>query len=170
MKRFIPRPHSIAALVACWAAVLLVETMAVAHETGTARTRGQTVYLPIYSTIAHWTPRTMNLTVTLSVRNVDAKNRITLHSIDYFDTNGVKKKSLLEEPKKLPPFGSAQFIIGRDEFQGDVGANAVVSWRSNSDVAPPLIESIMIGSDGAQAYSFSSRGALIEKAPAQKHN
>ena len=146
-------------LVAAWLLILASPSVN-AHD---AKSTGQTVYLPIYSTIAHWSPRTMDLTITLSVRNVDPKLPVTLNSVDYFDTDGRKKKSMLAEPKLLPPYGSTQFIIKRDEFRGDVGANAIVSWQSNSPTMPPLVEAIMIGSDGSQAYSFASRGIVIEQ-------
>ena len=53
--------------------------------------------------------------------------------------------------------------VKREEFRGDVGANAIVSWQSEAPALPPLVEAIMIGSDGAQAYSFASRGIVVEQ-------
>ena len=130
-----------------------------AHE---VKSRGETVYVPIYSTIAHWTPRTMDLSVTLSIRNIDPKKTLKLMTVDYFDTPGKRQRALLEMPKLLGPYQSTQFIIKREDFPGDIGANAIVSWVSQSPLNRPLIEAIMIGSDGAQAYSFSSRGVVVE--------
>jgi hypothetical protein len=147
------------AFIAACALVQLMAMQSFAHE---VKSRGQTVYLPIYSTIAHWSPRNMDLTVTLSIRNVDPEHPITLKLIDYIDTAGRKKKSLLAKPKLIAPYGSTQLIIPREDFPGDVGANAIVTWEAAAPLTPPLIESIMIGSDGTQAYSFSSRGVVIE--------
>lgn len=143
-----------------WLALLLAVASACAHD---VRSTGQKVYLPIYSTIAHWSPRTMDLTITLSVRNIDPNRPITLKSVNYFDTEGRKKRTMLDKPKLLPAFGSTQLVIKREEFRGDVGANAIVAWQSEAPALPPLVEAVMIGSDGAQAYSFASRGIVVDQ-------
>ena len=104
----------------------------------------------------------MDLTITLSIRNLDRTNPITLKSLDYFDNDGNKKKPLLKEPKVLGPYGSANFLIRREEFRGDVGANAILTWESQAPVTPPLAESIMVGLAGTQAWSFVSRGVVTD--------
>jgi hypothetical protein len=130
-----------------------------AHE---AKSTSQKIYLPVYSAIAHISKQNIDLTVTLSFRNLDEAASITVNSANYFNTSGKKIKDLLGQSSTLAPFGSTQIVIRQDEFRGDVGANIVIEWSSNLPVTPPLIEAIMVGSRGTQAFSFTSRGVVID--------
>ena len=146
-------------LAAAWLLSHVALPAANAHD---AKSRGQTIYLPIYSAIQHSWPRELDLTVTLSLRNLDPKQTVTIRAVDYFDTGGEKKKSLIEGRISLAPYAATQLVIKRQDFRGDIGANAIVQWEAQSSVLPLLAEAIMIGSDGVQGFSFSSRGVVIE--------
>ena len=130
---------------------------------GDEKSKGQKIYLPVYSSIAHLSRNELNLTVTLSMRNLDGSAPITLIAATYFDSDGGKVKDLLGSEHTLAPFGSTEAIIERDDFRGDVGANLVVEWSSSTPVTPPLIEAVMVGFRGTQAFAFTSRGIVLEE-------
>jgi hypothetical protein len=129
-----------------------------------ARFRGQTVYVPAYSHIYHGNREApFYLTVTLSVRNTDPANSITLVSVEYFDTGGKLLKSFLKAEEKLNPMGSVEYVVGESDVSGGAGANFVVRWKSDSKVTAPIIETVMISTATQQGISFTSRGQAIEE-------
>ncbi len=127
-----------------------------------ARSTGQKVYVPVYSAIGFVSQQTFDVAVTLSFRNLDAATPITITSSAYYDTAGKQIADLLEGPRTLAPFGSTQILIKQADFSGDVGANVVVEWSAEKPVAPPLLEAVMVGSRGTQAFAFTSRGIVLE--------
>jgi hypothetical protein len=129
-----------------------------AHE---PKSKGQSVYVPVYSAIGFISSLSFDLAVTLSFRNVDGTAPITVNSAIYFDTSRKKKKDLLDGSRTLAPFGSIEILIKQQDFRGDIGGNIVVKWNSTSPVSPPLIEAIMVGARGSQAFSFKSRGIVL---------
>ncbi|HNW27112.1 MAG TPA: DUF3124 domain-containing protein [Spirochaetota bacterium] len=126
--------------------------------------RGQTIYVPVYSSIYHGDKnRKWELAVTLSIRNTNINNSILINLIDYYDSDGKKIKILIKQPQKLKPLESRQIIINESDLSGGIGANFIVTWSSDKQVNPPLIESIMIGTRGQQGISFSARGVVIQE-------
>ncbi len=85
-------------------------------------------YVPIYSEIYFFNrTRTLQLAATLSVRNTDPENPITIISVRYYDSDGNLVKNHLESPLRLDPLASTEFIV--DEVRG----SPVVSRRGLSD-------------------------------------
>ncbi|QTA81656.1 DUF3124 [Desulfonema limicola] len=124
--------------------------------------KGQTVYVPVYSHIyAGSRELPILLTVTLSIRNTDAQKTITIISADYYGTNGELIKKYSDKAFILKPFESTRYIIPQKDKAGGSGASFLVRWKSDESVNPPLIESIMIGAEGQQGISFTSRGQVI---------
>ncbi|MGA7879162.1 MAG: DUF3124 domain-containing protein [Desulfoferrobacter sp.] len=124
--------------------------------------KGQTLYVPAYSHIyAGNRELPMLLTVTLSIRNVDPKQSITITSVDYYGTKGEILKKYLDQAVILGPLEAIRYIIPRKDKSGGSGASFLVEWKSEKSVNPPLIESIMIGAEGQQGISFTSRGQVI---------
>jgi len=105
--------------------------------------------------------RTFLLTVTLSIRNIDPKNSITIKNIEYYETQGKLLKKYLDKPIILSPLESVRYIVPETEKVGGSGANFIVQWESNKWVNPLIIESIMIGAKSGQGISFASRGKVI---------
>src|SRR5882672_8493027 len=55
---------------------------------------GQTLYVPVYSEIPHGDrDRTLELTATLSIRNMDRKVAVTIQHVDYYDAQGKHVRS-----------------------------------------------------------------------------
>lgn len=123
---------------------------------------GQTIYVPAYSHIYSGDrERPFLLTVTLSIRNVDPKHQIKLMVVDYYETQGMLLKKHLDKPVTLNPLESIRYIVPQRDKSGGSGANFIVEWNSERLVNPPIVESIMIGTQYQQGVSFTSRGQIL---------
>jgi ABC-type Fe3+-hydroxamate transport system substrate-binding protein len=124
--------------------------------------KGQTLYVPAYSHIyAGNRELEILVTVTLSIRNTDPKHGITITTADYYGTKGEFIKKHLDRAVVLGPFESTRYVIPQKDKSGGSGANFLVEWKSEKAVNPPIVESIMIGAEGQQGISFTSRGQVI---------
>lgn len=140
---------------------LFCAAQAVAGDTPALR-KGQTLYVPAYSHIYHGNrERPFLLTVTLSIRNVDPKHPIRITVVDYYATQGIHLKHLLDAPKVLKPLESLRYIIPENDKSGGSGANFIVAWQSDSPINPPIVETVMIGTQTQQGVSFTSRAVEI---------
>lgn len=126
-----------------------------------ARSKGSSIYVPVYSSIRYFNDKQIDLSVKISIRNTDPEIPITILSADYFDNHGVSVRRFVEAPVVLPGFGTHELFIKQTELRGDTGANLAVKWSSDRPAAPPLIESVMIGTMGVSNFAFTSRGVTI---------
>jgi hypothetical protein len=128
---------------------------------------GQTIYVPIYSHIyIRDKTRVIHLAATLSVRNTDAQNPILITSARYYDTNGALVKEYVNEPLRLAPMASTDFVVAEDDMSGGVGANFIVEWSAGIEVTVPVVEAVMISTASQQGISFVSQGRVIkDRAP-----
>jgi hypothetical protein len=123
---------------------------------------GQTIYVPAYSHIYSGNRESpFLLTVTLSIRNIDPHHHIKITLVDYFETQGKLLKRYLDTPLILKALESLRYIIPERDKSGGSGANFMVEWKSDKVVNPPIVESIMIGTQNQQGISFTSRGRVI---------
>ncbi|RCK78839.1 MAG: hypothetical protein OZSIB_0989 [Candidatus Ozemobacter sibiricus] len=129
----------------------------------TVRSTGQTVYVAVYSHI-YFGDRLAPflLTATVMVRNTDPHQSILVEAADYFDTDGRKVRTLLEQPTRLPPLASLRFVIPESDTAGGAGASVLVRWSAGRPANPPLIESVMVGTRNQQGVSFTSRGQVLD--------
>ncbi len=127
--------------------------------------RRRTVYVPAYSHI----PRNgksdvvSQLSILLSVRNVDPTAAVTLTHVDYFDTSGHRVRRYLDQPKVLRPLETAEFTVDTFDDKGGSGANFLVYWEGPSDAHPLLTETVMVGHLGAGHVAFASRGVELSR-------
>lgn len=129
-----------------------------------SRWLSQTVYVPLYSQVypdERYRDKPFNLTATLSIRNTDPKNTMSLHRVDYYDSQGKLLKTYVEKPVSLAPLASAQYIVQESESKGGFGAKFIVDWTAQKPISEPVVESIMIGTKLQQGISFLSRGKVI---------
>lgn len=123
---------------------------------------GQTIYVPAYSHIYSGNRETrFLLTVTLSIRNIDPHHPIKITLVDYYETQGKLLKKYINTPVIVKPLESLRYIIPENDKSGGSGANFMVAWTSDKPVNPPIVESIMIGTQNQQGVSFTSRGRVI---------
>jgi len=120
--------------------------------------KGQTVYVPVYSHIYGGPKSTpLQLTATLSIRNTDTVSPITIHSADYYDSEGKLLSKYVTEDLRLNSLASTRYIVKTYDKSGGSGANFIVKWSAREKVNAPIIEAVMIG----QRHSFVSRGQVI---------
>lgn len=125
---------------------------------------GQTIYVPAYSHIYIGNrERPFQLTVTLSIRNIDPKHTLKVTKVDYYESLGNLLKVFLDKSITLKPLESIRYVIPEKEKVGGSGANFMVQWESDKSINPPIVESIMIGATSGQGISFSSRGQVLYK-------
>ena len=141
---------------------LFVPAAQAAPEEGLSR--GQLVYVPVYSHVYYGDyERKILLTGILSLRNTDPSQAITLTKADYYNSDGKLIKSYLPQPTALKPMASTRLIIKESDTQGGSGANFLVEWQAETEVNEPIMEGVMIGAAGQQGISFTSRGKAIKK-------
>ncbi len=126
--------------------------------------KGQTVYVPIYSHIYSGVKgRPFDLAATLSIRNTNLNNTVTLLAVNYYDSAGKLVEDYLKNPIQLNALVSTRYIITEADRAGGSGANFIVVWSSEQKVNPPIIEAVMIGTHSGQGISFLSRGQVIKE-------
>lgn len=126
--------------------------------------KGQTLYVPVYSNIFS-APKKIpyNLATILSIRNTDMSNPINIVAVDYYDTKGKLVRKYYQQPITLAPLESTDIFIPEEDTTGGTGANFIVKWKSQKEVNVPIIESVMIGMKSGQGISFVSPGQEIKE-------
>ncbi len=122
----------------------------------------QLVYVPVYSHVYFQGGAPFSLETTLSIRNIDPDHPIFLSSVQYFDTSGELAKTYLDQPVRLAPLQTIEFLVERRDSSGGSGANFLVEWLGDH-INRPLVEAIMVGTAGNQALSFSRSGVEIAR-------
>ncbi len=121
-------------------------------------------YLPVYSEIFQQSDaKTYNLTITVSLRNVSLRDSIYLLTVDHYNSSGDIIKSYLENPVYVKPLETIDVVIEEMETEGGTGGNFIFDWAVVDERNPPLIESVMISTLGAQGISFTSRAVRVYK-------
>ncbi|WP_303850872.1 DUF3124 domain-containing protein [Seleniivibrio woodruffii] len=126
--------------------------------------KGAVVYVPVYSHIYTGDQeKPFLLAVTISIRNTDMKNRMTIMSADYYGSNGKLISRYIPKAVNLNPLSSVRFVVKESDTAGGSGASFIVRWKSSADVTDPVIESVMIGAKTQQGISFTSRGVVLSR-------
>lgn len=157
------KKHRYVSHLLCFLFLLAYPLSAVSGADRDLLSEGQTIYVPVYSHIYAGNKETpFLLTVTLSIRNIDPRHRITVTRADYYETQGHLLTRYVEKPTELSPLGTIRFVISENDKAGGSGANFIVEWEAETPVNPPIVESIMIGARSQQGISFTSRGVVIQ--------
>lgn len=126
--------------------------------------RGETVYVPIYSNVYSGPKaKPFLLAAMISIRNVDPKNDLTITRADYYDSNGRRVEGYLNAPVSLKPLASTYLYIKEHDTRGGPGASFLVNWRSDKWVNQPIIEGVMLGLSSGQGVSFICPGRILVK-------
>ena len=148
-----------------WAALLLL--LGTLHGGTRAEVKslyGQTLYIPVYSEIPYGDgDRTIELTATLSIRNVDRRVAVTVQHVDYYNAQGKLVRSYVQEPRVLPALAAVEFVIKASDRSGGTSASFIVVWESQTPCVPPVVEAVMISTASTQGISFSSQGRVVEE-------
>ncbi|MBV8187327.1 MAG: DUF3124 domain-containing protein [Alphaproteobacteria bacterium] len=129
-------------------------------------TQGQTVYVPVYSEVLYGNsdssgkPDRWSLSATLSIRNTDPANALTVRSIRYYDTDG----KLIREyaaGNKISPFGTLETFVEHKDKSGGSGANFLVVWDADKPINAPIIETVHTYFFGTRSVIFTSPGQAL---------
>lgn len=123
---------------------------------------GQTVYVPVYSHIYAQGGKPFLLEATLSIRNSDPNQAITISAVRYYDSRGRMIQNYLEKPIRLSPLATTEFLVGQQDIKGGSGANFIVEWISDTPVNEPVIEAVMVGLKTQAGISFVRSGVAVQ--------
>lgn len=121
---------------------------------------GQSLYLPIYSHLLYGNaniagkPSQYPLSALISLRNTDPRHGIRIVSARYYDTAGKPLREFLPKPAPLPPLGTMELFVERNDMSGGSGANFIVVWQADQPVNPPLVEALHADITGNRTLSF----------------
>ena len=166
MKHVSVQTSFLAALCSLVAAIsfFILSTPAWSAATEIRLSKGQTVYVPVYSNVFSG-PRKlpMLLATTLSIRNTDRAAAFKVTAIDYYDTAGKLIRHQLERPVMVAPLATYHVHLEENDKAGGFGANFIVRWQAEREINAPIIECVMIGATGGQGISFVSPGQEIRE-------
>jgi hypothetical protein len=130
------------------------------------RVKSQTVYIPSYANVISGPPIYMvvPLRANLVIHNTDPAQSITIACIDEYNTEGKKVSSYLTAPVSLNPLGAMRVVVKKSKKETEgLGANFIIQWHAEKKVAEPIIDCLIIGSLGAQGFSFITQGRVIKE-------
>ena len=135
-----------------------------AREQPLDATRGQTLYVPIYSSILVGEGAApTEMAATLAIRNTDIEHPIFITEVAYYDTAGKLIETYLDGIYGLGPMASAFILINVSDQRGGLGANFLVTWRAEAPGSDPVVEAIMVGASGTKGFSFTSQARVIDQ-------
>ena len=122
-----------------------------------------TSYLSIYSQIYSITEhRTHDLTVTVSIRNVNKTDTIYINKAEYFNTQGNLIRTYFNKPIFIAPMETVEIVIDERDQEGGTGANFLFDWTIQQTSNEPIFEAVMISTSGQQGLSFTTQGKKID--------
>ncbi|MCB0456900.1 MAG: DUF3124 domain-containing protein [Flavobacteriaceae bacterium] len=138
------------------------EKRAVKHSLNDSLTSGSS-YLSVYSEIYSETEHaTINLTATVSLRNINKKDTIFLEKAEYYNTHGQLIRSYFNKPIFIAPLETVEIVIDERDKEGGSGANFIFDWMIQRNTHEPFFECAMISTYGQQGLSFTTQGIRID--------
>lgn len=120
-------------------------------------------YLSVYSQIYSYTEHTsIDLTATVSMRNINSDAKVYLLKADYFDTAGNKIHSYVTNPVEITELETLEIVIAEFDKKGGTGANFIFDWAIEPNSSSPIFEAVMISTYGQQGLSFTTHGHQIK--------
>lgn len=117
------------------------------------------IYSEIYSESEH---RTINLTATISLRNINTTKALYIKKASYYDTKGNLIRTYFDYPIFLKPLETIEIIIDEKDTAGGSGANFVFDWAIENSLDEPIFEAVMISTSGQQGISFTTKGITLQ--------
>jgi Protein of unknown function (DUF3124) len=127
-----------------------------------AKSKGQLLYLPIYSHVWHGDADTKGVplkslvSVLVSIRNTDPAKSIRVVSAQYYDTAGKKLHDYIKGTQTIGPLGTHELYVPRSETAGGSGAKFVISWQADAPANPPLVEALHLNLPGGRSIAFTT--------------
>lgn len=145
----------------------------VSAEETPSLSKGQTLYLPIYSHVWHGNldkagvPLKSLVSALVSIRNTDSKRAIRVTSAHYYDTRGKLLAEYVSQPKTIGPMGTYEMYVERKESAGGSGANFLITWQADTPVNPPIVEALHADIQGHKTLSFITTARPLNMEDAQ---
>ncbi|MGB1210762.1 MAG: DUF3124 domain-containing protein [Lacinutrix venerupis] len=117
------------------------------------------VYSQIYSITEH---KKLDLTATISIRNINKRDTVFIKSANYYDTKGDLIRTYLTTPIFVKPMQTIEIVIDEKDQTGGAGANFVFDWLAPEKVNSPYFEGVMITTYGQQGLSLTTQGVEIK--------
>ncbi len=126
--------------------------------------KGQTLYVPCYTSFAGGSGHNYDVIATIFLHNADPNNPIQIVRMDFYNTAGKLVEKYLQQPLKLNALAAAHVKI-KNPLKGDegVGAHMIIQWQAENKVVEPLVEAWFVGSVGTRGYSFTSQSRVISE-------
>jgi hypothetical protein len=121
---------------------------------------GQTLYLPVYSHVYHGDVDSKGeaqqtlVSALVSIRNIDLTKSIRITSAVYYDTRGTKLREFLPKAVIIPPMGTHEIFVPRNDTAGGSGANFVIVWTADSPANPPVVEALHLNMPAGRSIAF----------------
>jgi hypothetical protein len=150
-------------IVSLWG-LMAGPTAGQAADPSAAATRGELLYLPIYSSIFYENgQRTLEMAATLSIHNVNPDRQITIQRADYFDTSGRLLKRYVDKTLVLGPLQTTNIVIEKSDKSGGTGANFLVEWQAAGDASSPLVEAVMVNAASNLGIAFTTQAKVVRQ-------
>lgn len=117
------------------------------------------VYSEIYSETEH---ATINLTATVSLRNINKRDTIYLDKASYYNTHGELIRNYFSKSIFIAPLETVEIVIDERDKEGGSGANFIFDWTVKPNTHEPFFECAMISTYGQQGLSFTTNGIRID--------
>lgn len=149
---------------------LIIFSQTVTAAEDASLTKGQMLYLPIYSSIWHGDthpikgkPMKSNMSALVSIRNTSMKTAIKVLSARYYNTDGKLIREFVNPPKSVSPLGTLELFIEKSEAEGGSGANFLIQREAAADTNAPIVEAVHIDNQPSRPYSFITSAHVIQK-------
>lgn len=132
-----------------------------------ALSKGQALYLPVYSHMLYGNlgksgkASTVLLSALVSIRNTDPRRPLRVLSAKYFDTQGKLLGERVPNGAVIPPLGTLELFVELNDASGGSGANFVIRWEAEQPLNPPLVEALHANMDGGKAVIFMTQSVPI---------
>ncbi|MBK6744066.1 MAG: DUF3124 domain-containing protein [Hydrogenophilales bacterium] len=129
---------------------------------------GQSLYLPIYSHLLYGNanlggkPGRYPLSALVSLRNTDPRQAIRIVSARYYDTAGKPLREYFPKPALLPPLGTLELFLERNDMSGGSGANFIIAWQADKPANAPIVEAVHADITGNRTLSFVTSARVIK--------
>ena len=116
------------------------------------------VYSEIYSGTEH---RSLSLTATVSLRNINVEDTIFIDKATYYNTHGEAIRTYFNKTIFIAPMETVEIVIDESDKEGGTGANFLFNWSIKPNSTEPYFESVMLSTSGQQGISFTTQGKAI---------
>lgn len=146
-----------------WALLVLL-VISASPAGAVEKVRGQLLFLPVYSEIPYGDRKaSLNLAVTVTLRNLDNGHPITVRRVDYVDERGAVVRSLAGSVLSLKPMAATVFEIQESDRTGGRSAGVLIEWESGEGVPAPLLEGVMVNGAYNQGVAFVTSARVLSE-------